>query len=333
MFRLLEAAIVIVVSFPLAVLPYRSALKAGKILGLFFFYVWTGRRKIAVGNIERAIQSGGLALPGPSSPADPHPKKSDDFSGAPVIPPQKVCDFSGTPVAAAAIAKESFINLGKSFAEVVRIYFGFGDALIDGVVIRGTEHYKKAKEKGRGIIIITGHCGNWELMALAFGIKVAPAAVVARVQDNPYLNRMIGKIRARHGNSIIYKKGALKGILSCLKKEGVVGILMDQAVVKEEGFVIDFLGRGAWTTRMPALIARKTGAPVIPVFINREGLSHVITIHPEVPLRCEEGIEALKEDTQRLSSCVEECIRQHPSEWLWIHRRWKRVEESMKDEG
>ncbi|MBF0506602.1 MAG: lysophospholipid acyltransferase family protein [Nitrospirae bacterium] len=318
MFRLLEAAIVIVLSFPLAVLPYKGALKAGEILGLFFFHAWAGRRKIAVGNIERAIQSGALAVPELSSPEDPHPQKSEDFSGA--------------TVAAAEIAKESFINLGKSFIEVIRIYFGFGDALIDGVVIRGTEHFRKAKEQGRGIIIITGHCGNWELMALAFGVKVAHASVVARAQDNPYLNRMIGKVRARHGNSIIYKKGALKGILSCLKKEGVVGILMDQAVVKEEGFVIDFLGRGAWTTKMPALIARKTGAPVVPVFINREGASHVITIHPEVELRREEGTEALKEDTQRLSSHVEECIRQHPSEWLWIHRRWKRVEQRMKDE-
>ncbi len=297
---LLEIAVVVTLSFPLAVLPYKSALKAGKVLGLVLFHVWGERRKIAVGNIEKSIRTGALPASGLLSPTE----------------------------AAARIARESFINFGQSFAEVVKIYYGFGDFLVHSVLVRGDEHFSKAKAKGLGVIIITGHCGNWELMALAFGIKVAPASVVARVQDNPYINRMIEKVRARYGNSVIYKKGALKGILSCLKKEGVVGILMDQAVIKDEGFIVDFLGRGAWTTRMPALIARKTGAPVIPVFINREGAAHVITIYPEVQLRREDGVEALKEDTQLLSNYVDECIRQHPTEWLWIHRRWKRVYES-----
>ncbi len=299
---LLEAVIVIVLSFPLAVFPYKYALKAGEFLGLLLFYAWTGRRRIAIENIERAISAGALGCPSPAvavSPAE----------------------------TASRIARDSFINFGKSLAEVVRIYYGFGDLLIQNVVINGQEHYSKAKAKGKGIILVTGHCGNWELMAVAFGLKVSPAAVVARAQGNPYINRMIGKIRARYGNSIIYKKGALKGILTCLKKEGTIGILMDQAVIRDEGFIINFLGRGAWTTKMPALIARKTEAPVIPVFMNREGTGHVMTIYPEVSLNREERSEsALKEDTQHLSSYVDQYIKEHPTEWLWIHRRWKRVE-------
>src|SRR5208283_4346324 len=246
---LLEAVVVIVLSFPLAVLPYRCALKAGGFLGLLLFYVWAGRRRIAIENIEKSVRSGALQV---SEPAE-------------------------------KIARESFINLGKSLAEVVRIYYGFGDSLIHSVVIKGEEHYSKAKAKGKGIIVVTGHCGNWELTALAFGVKVAPGSGVARALDNPYINGMVCRIRSRYGNSLIYKKGALKGILSCLKKEGVVSILMDQAVLQVEGFIIDFLGRRAWTTKMPALIARKTGAPVIPVLMSREGAGHVMTICPEVP--------------------------------------------------
>jgi len=293
LFWLLEAVLVIVLSFPLALLPYKFALKAGKFLGLLLFYVWSGRRRIAVGNIEKSIRSGALAVSGPAE----------------------------------KVARESFINFGKSIAEVLKIYYGFGNGLIQNIVIRGSEHYRKAAAKGRGVIIITGHCGNWELSALAFGVKVYPVSVVARAQDNPYINGMLGKIRARYGNSVIYKKGALKAILSCLKKEGVVGILMDQAVMQDEGFIINFLGRGAWTTKMPALIARKTGAPVIPVFMNREGTGHIMTIYPEVALNLEERSEsALKEVTQHLSSYVDEFIKEHPAEWLWIHRRWKRVE-------
>ncbi len=289
---LLEAVIIIVLSFPLALLPYKCALKAGGFLGLLLFNVWSGRRRIAVGNIEKSVQSGALAV---SEPAE-------------------------------KIARESFVNFGKSIAEVMKIYYGFGNRLIRNVVIRGSEHYNEAKAKGKGVIFVTGHCGNWELMALAFGLKVSPASVVARAQDNPYINGMIGKIRARYGNSVIYKRGALKGILACLKKEGTVGILMDQAVIRDEGYTINFLGRGAWTTKMPALIARKTGTPVIPAFISREGIGHVMTIYPEVLLNREEMSESsLKEDTQRLSSYVDEYIKEHPTEWLWIHRRWKRV--------
>ena len=289
----MEAVTVIVLSFPLALLPYKCALKAGSFLGLLVFHIWSGRRRIAVSNIEKSIQSGALAV---SEPAE-------------------------------KIARESFINLGKSLAEVARIYYGLGDRLIHNVVIKGEEHFISAKAKGKGIIVVTGHCGNWELTALAFGVKVSPGSGVARALDNPYINVMIGKIRSRYGNSIIYKKGALKGILSCLKKEGVVSILMDQAVLRDEGFIVDFLGRGAWTTKMPALIAMRTGAPVVPVFMSREVAGHVMTIYPEVPLKREERSEsALKEDTQRLSSYVDAYIKEHPTEWLWIHRRWKRVE-------
>ncbi|MBF0558881.1 MAG: lysophospholipid acyltransferase family protein [Nitrospirae bacterium] len=305
--RILEAAIILVCSLPFAVLPYKCALKSGEVLGLLLFYVWRDRRKIAAGNIERALVAGALNV----------------SSAAAAV---------STAEAALAIARESFINLGKSFAEIVKIYYGLGDSIVRNVAVRGEEHFTKAKAKGRGVIMITGHCGNWELLSLAFGMKVSPASGVARALNNPYINMMIYSMRARYGNSIIYKKGALKGILACLKKGGVVGILIDQAVVQDEGFIINFMGRGAWTTKMPALIARKTGAPVIPAFVNREGAGHVMTIHPEVSLRREEMSEsALKEDTQLLSNYVGEHIRKHPSEWLWIHRRWKRVEEQMSD--
>ena len=290
---LLEAVIVIVLSFPLAVLPYKCALKAGGFLGLLFFYAWSDRRRIAIANIEKSVRSGALAVSGPAE----------------------------------KIARESFVNLGKSFAELMKVYFGFGNGLIRNIVIRGSENYSEAAAKGRGVIVITGHCGNWELAALTLGVKVAPISGVVRPQNNPYLNRMVEKIRARYVNGFIYKKGALKSILTCLKKEGMVGILIDQAVIRDEGFIINFLGRGAWTTKMPALIAKKTGAPVIPVFMSREGAGHVMTIYPEVALNREEKSEsALKEDTQRLSSYVDEYIKEHPTEWLWIHRRWKRVE-------
>jgi len=101
---------------------------------------------------------------------------------------------------------------------------------------------------------------------------------------------------------------------------------MDQSVLADEGYVIDFLGRGAWTTKMPALIARKTGAAVVPAFIHRAGNGYKLIFYPAVELsNLDDKEQAVIEDTKRFSGFIERYIREHPSEWLWIHRRWKRV--------
>ncbi|MBF0329061.1 MAG: lysophospholipid acyltransferase family protein [Nitrospirae bacterium] len=292
LFWLIEFAILILLSLPFALLPMRIALKTGALLGSFVFNIWTSRRKIAIENIQKTIELGEI-------------KSSDK--------PEK-------------IALECFKNLGRSFIEIIKIYYGFGSNLVQAIEIRGLENFLKAKEKNKGIIMITGHCGNWELCALAISAKISVASGVARRQNNPFMNAAIEKVRAGFGNSIIYKQGALKSILSALKKNSVVGILIDQAVVSDEGYIIDFLGRGAWATKMPALIARKTGAPVLPVFIKRENSGHLLTVCPEIELSAlEDKEEALIADTKQLMQPIEEYIRQNPYEWLWIHRRWKRV--------
>jgi KDO2-lipid IV(A) lauroyltransferase len=163
-------------------------------------------------------------------------------------------------------------------------------------------------------------------MAITAALKLQALSVVARPVDNPFINRFVERVRKKYGNAVIYKRGALKSILQKLKNNDVVGILMDQAVKRDEGFVIDFLGIGAWTMKMPALIARKTGAAVLPAFIHRTERGHIITIHPAVELSATEDRDAaVVEDTKRFSWYVEEYIRQHPTEWLWIHKRWKRI--------
>lgn len=283
-----EVVILISLSIPLAILPLRLSLKAGEMLGFLLFYIWGSRRRISEENIRlSAIDS---------------------------------------QHSASYIAKETFRNLGKSFAEVIKIYFGLGKKIIDSVEIEGAENFNKAMDKGRGVIFITGHCGNWELLAIATSAKLIPCSIVARPINNPYLNSLIERTRQKYGNTVIYKKGALKDILKKLKNGGCVGILMDQSVLPDEGYIIDFLGRGAWTTKMPALIARKTGATVLPAFILRTFNGHKMIVHPELGLSSiNDAEEALKEDTKRFSSTIEQYIKSNPSEWLWIHRRWKRV--------
>jgi Kdo2-lipid IVA lauroyltransferase/acyltransferase len=282
----------VIVSIPLAILPLKWSRKAGEQLGLCVFYLWQSRRRIAIQNLKAVIASGALSFPEPAE----------------------------------MVIRDNFKNLGKTISEVVNLYYNRGGKIIDAVEIEGVEHFRDALLKGKGILFITGHCGNWELMAIAVALKLHAASIVARPVDNPFINRFVERVRKRYGNTVIYKRGALKPILRTLQGNGVVGILMDQAVKRDEGFVMNFLGIGAWTMKMPALIARKTGAAVLPTFIHRTERGHTITINPAVELSTQQDRDAaVVEDTKRFTWYIEEYIRQHPAEWLWIHKRWKRI--------
>lgn len=275
-------------SLPFAVLPSNPAVRAGGLLGLLVCRLWRKRRLIALANVRAASQSGHLHLP--ESPE--------------------------------ALVRENFRNLGRSLVELIKIFYGIGDHIVGGVRVMGMEHFEAARAKGRGVIFVTGHCGNWELMALALA-KAAGSGlgVVARPIENPYLNRLVEKVRRRYGSTVIYKKGALRAVISTLKSGGSVGILMDQSVLPEEGVLIKFLGRPAWTSRMPAALAKRTSSPVLPIFIRRSGEGHEMRIYPEVEISGDEaGV------TARLSGYLENYIKENPAEWLWIHRRWKRTE-------
>jgi KDO2-lipid IV(A) lauroyltransferase len=286
--RGIQAAGFFLLSFPLSLLP----VKGGAFLGLLVYHVWKSRRSIAVDNLRKCVDLGVLSLA--ESPEE--------------------------------VIKENFRNYGRSFIEIMKIYYGMGSRILGKTVIRGIEHFEKARAKGKGVLLITGHCGNWELLAIMCSYKVAPISVVVRPLNNPYLNTFLVRARSRFGNRVIDKKGALRAILATLKDGGAVGILMDQSVLPDEGYVVDFLGRGAWTTKMPALLARKTGAPAVPAFIRRTDDGHEITVHPEVSLSLNsDHDEAVREDTKRFSGFIEDYIRENPSQWLWMHRRWKRV--------
>lgn len=289
---MIEACFYFIVALPIAVLPFKLSVKCGEILGVIVFHVWSSKRKIAVENLQKAVDLKAVSI-------------SHSVENT---------------------VKQTFKNYGRSMAEVIKIYFGLGRKLIESVEIHGIEHFNSAKAQGKGIICISGHCGNWELMALTSSFKAENIFAVARPINNFYLNRFVEKVRLKYGNKLIYKKGALKEIMAKLRDNKCVGILMDQSVLADEGYVIDFLGRGAWTTKMPALIAKKTEAAVIPVFIHRTDKGHCIQVHPAIKLSASADKEqAVIEDTKKFSGFIEQYIKEHPTEWLWIHRRWKRV--------
>jgi len=289
----LEVGLFLSVSFAVALLPNRLVLHVGRWLGRLFFALLTRRRRVAIDNISASL---------------PFLERQPGWAGG----------------SAESIARETFENLGRSVVEVCKIYHGRGRAIIDAVEFRGLEHYRQVLAKGKGVVVIVAHCGNWELLALAFGARYHHVTSVARRQDNPYLNRVTERMRKVYGNGIVYKEGALRATLTALKRQEMIGMMIDQAVHSSDGVLVDFIGRPAWTTRVPALIARRSGAPFMPAFIHREGEKHIVTIYPEyLPSQSEDPEINAAEDAAGLTRYIENYVIEHPTQWYWVHKRWK----------
>lgn len=283
----------------IAALPRSQSTRVGNKIGIFLFNVLHKRRSIAIDNINRA-------LPFMKS----HPSWSGEFETA------------------GEVALATFKNLGISIIEVCRLYHGKGDDLITSMAVNGLENFKRAKEKGKGVLCVSGHCGNWELISLSFKKHLDENVwAIVKAQKNPYLNTIVEKMRMGYGNKVIYSKAALRSILSVIKDKGVIGMLVDQAVFEDNGSLIDFLGRKAWANKAPVVIAHKTGVPIIPVFGYRENDRHILTFHPEFTLGTDRSEEGITRDIQALSNDLEDFICAHPADWYWVHRRWKRAGE------
>lgn len=293
---MIQAAAFYCLTWLAALMPATVTGRSGAIVGFFISRMLPGRRRIVMDNMENAL-----------------PYLKDHALWSP--PSDNLRE----------LAAESFDNLGRHLMEICRLYHGKGDELIAGIELRGREHYEAARGKGKGMICFSGHCGNWELMALAFSRILGDGVVIAKHQKNPYFNGMVEQMRMNYNSRVIYRKGALRGVLSALKKGQMVGILADQAASRDDGVLIDVLGRQAWASTAPVLIAMRSGAPLLPVFIHREGERHVITFYPEHSFSEDTSKEGLGRETQKLSRYVEEFVATHPTQWYWVHRRWKRA--------
>lgn len=281
---LLQYLAFVSITLPMALMPYRMAVAAGRWLGGISYHLFEKRRRIAIQNIQSAIDRG--ALPG-------------------------VTD-------AERVAKETFRNLGRWLVEINKTLYGFGRGLMKRIRVQGRENIRGPYDAGRGVIIATGHCGNWELLGTAISEMLVPTNPVARKLDNPFLNWMIVRSRSRYGTKVIYKDGAIRKFLGILKEGGVVAVLMDQAVSPDQGVLVEFLGAPAWTTRMTSALAKRRTPAVVPVLMTMEKDGYVIDVRPEVPMSGDDTV-----DTQNIIRSIEDFVRAHPDQWLWIHRRWK----------
>jgi KDO2-lipid IV(A) lauroyltransferase len=184
----------------------------------------------------------------------------------------------------------------------------------------GAEHFETALRAGRGVLFATAHLGNWELSAFAHALLTGPMNVVVRPLDNPLIDRMVERRRGLSGNRLISKRDIARPILKALAANQAVGILIDQNSMPEAGVFVDFFGVPACTGSGFAKLAARSGAAVIPgfAFWSAKERLYVLRFYPPVPMT---GHAA--HDTAALQRVLEEIVRAHPDQWLWIHRRWK----------
>ena len=230
-----------------------------------------------------------------------------------------------SPAEIVRIAKASYRSFGRVVAEFSEITRLNPDNVHQWVRIQGLEHYDEARRKGKGVLLFSGHFGNWEIGNAALAIATKPFIFIYRILDSAFLEEAITYVRATCGNISLDKENAMRPMIRALKKGETINILIDQNVAVYDGIFVDFFGRPACTTSGLALLALHTGAPVLPVFTTRmpDG-KYWLEIGAEVAIRNTGNRDAdVRESTQTFTGIIEEHIRKYPEQWFWMHQRWK----------
>ncbi|MDD3249074.1 MAG: lysophospholipid acyltransferase family protein [Smithellaceae bacterium] len=230
-----------------------------------------------------------------------------------------------SPAEIERIAKGSYRSFALVVAEFSEIARLNPDNIHQWVHFQGLEHYDEAIRKGKGVLLFSGHFGNWEIGNAALAIARKPLIFIYRILDSAFLEEAITYVRASCGNISLDKEKAILPMIHSLKKGATISILIDQNVAHYEGIFIDFFGRPACTTSGLALLALYTGAPVLPVFTTRmpDG-KYLMEIGAEVAIRNTGNRDAdVRENTRAFTGIIEEHIRKYPEQWFWMHQRWK----------
>jgi KDO2-lipid IV(A) lauroyltransferase len=207
------------------------------------------------------------------------------------------------------------------FRSIARVLVSFARfPRMEPLRCEGGEYFQKALRAGRGVLFATAHLGNWELSALAHSRITGPMNVMVRALDNPRIDALVERRREQSGNRVILKKDSAAN--------EAVGILIDQNAAIEEGVFVDFFDKQACAGTGFVKLAARSGAAVIPGFalwLEKEQ-SYVLRFYPPIAITGDTA-----RDTQALHSLLESVIREHPDQWLWIHRRWKTRPPSSAD--
>ena len=269
------------------VLPDALARALGSALGLLFFVIDGRHRRVAQSQLHAAF-----------------PRKS--------------------PAECRAITRAVFMHFGRLLTSVLRFSALSPENMRARVEIEGEERVRAAEAAGKGVIFFTGHFGFWELQALAHALVFPPTSLLARPIDNPLLHDLLESIRTATGNRVIYKQGAVRQVLTVLKQNEGIAVLIDQHTHSGDAVMIDFFNRPAAATSTVATLALRTGAALVPVFaLPLANGRYRMIYEPPVEMPGADSEDPVRELTQRCTDVLEMYVRRHPHLWLWMHRRWR----------
>ncbi len=274
--------------FLVRLLPLRLAQSFGSYIGSLGFLVASRRRAIAINNLTHAFPD----------------KSREDIK---------------------KIARGAFQSYGISIAEFLWFPRLTPQRLRRFVRFLNVDIIGEAYARSKGIILMSGHFGNWELMALSTAhFSGYPLSIIVQNQRNRLVNKIINGYRCIWGNSVVPMELSAREILRKLSDGQAVGILADQSA-PQEGLFVSYFGRPAATHQGPAIFSLRTGAPILMGFPIRQPDGRYQVIYEEVDQHDLNGysVENVAELTRRHVALLEKYVRKYPEQWLWMHRRWK----------
>ena len=231
----------------------------------------------------------------------------------------------------AAMAREVWVNLGKSGAEfAIKMGQEKPDAFFQDLEVTGNEYLQEAMQKGRGILGLISHMGCWEGTALGLPMLGIPAYAIGKKLGNEKLNTLLFESRGKKGVPTLARGSSYKTILRVLSENNLIGILIDQDT-EVRGIFVDFFGKPAYTPIGAAMLAMDSGAPVLPMFyVKKPDDTYAFIIEKEIPLvMTGNRRQDMEENTRRFHAVIEKYIKKYPTQWVWMHNRWKTTPEML----
>lgn len=223
------------------------------------------------------------------------------------------------------ICRKTYQNLGIVFTEIFWLRKASDAEILSLVEFKDKLLFQEVISRGRGLILLSAHFGNWELMALAGGLYFdVPFTIIVKPQSNKFLDKYLNEIRTSRNNKIIDMYHSAYDIIKLIKKKGNLALLADQSATSDKDIYVDFFGRKVATFDAPAQLALKFQMPIIMCFAIRQNDGTYFVDYFELDYSdLTDSPNGVAELTQRHAKILEDMIRKYPDHWVWLHRRWK----------
>jgi KDO2-lipid IV(A) lauroyltransferase len=231
-----------------------------------------------------------------------------------------------------AIIREMYQNLGMNLIEEFRLPSVSRAYLENNILWEGDAHTHSVLEGGKGLLVLSAHLGNFDLLCTFAPKFNFPTTVITKNIKNVAINKFWMNARSRFGLKFVPAHNSYRQCLSALRKNEIIAFVLDQNMIDTEGIFVDFFGKKACTSPGLAYMSAQSGAAVVPVFMIRlENGRHLIKAAAPIPPPPDRKPETIHAYTQLYTKVIEDVVREYPAQWTWIHRRWRTTPKYEKE--